>query len=245
MALIHLPAQSINTTDMFIDERVTELYAVRPDVDSEDPRTFIEDAHAAVYVYNGPRGRRDEVPENNIAETFAHYYERFGDDQTALRATRRWLKMLYPEIDEIVDLEIATVRGYSQGDWLDVFAVVSHGYGTPADHIEQYRQWAFGDVWVVSATEGVVVGGIYADSPADALNVFLADNPPAYERLIFESPLVNAVADALCDRGDETAARWLHDDEDRLWSDTGDISLGILLDAISNQAAATKKDPTT
>lgn len=244
MALIHLPAQSISTVDAFVDERVTEIYAVRPDTDSPDPRTFISDTHAAVYVYNSPRHARDAVPENHIAETFAHFYERFDDDETALRATRRWLAIVYPEINEIVDLQIATIRGYCQSDWLDVFAVVSHGYGTADSHIQEYRMWAFGYVWIVSGTEGVVVPGIYADSPEQALTEFLLDNPPAYERLIFESPLVNAVADALRDRGDEVAARWLHEDEDRLWGDAKDTSLGVLLDAISDAAATEQKGPT-
>lgn len=232
----HNPAGSIYTPDTFEDPRIDVVYEVTQDTDAEDPRTWISDKHAAVYTYCGPHGDRDEVPDNQIAKAFAHFYRDF-DGATALAATKRWLKIFHPEIDEIVDLEIATVRGYSQGDWLEVFAVVTDGYGTAESHIDQFRQWAFGNVWTVSACPGESLSGIYADDAEEALQRFLEDNPPPLDALVFDEPegIIAALFKALVDRGSEQAARSLHAHQDDAFEA---LSLGQLLDVIEEIAAA-------
>ena len=231
----HSPASTISTPDTFTDERIDVVYEVSQDLDAEDPRTWIDDAHAAVYTYHGPRGHRDEVPDNRVAEAFAHFYDRF-DDETALRATKRWLAVFHPDVAAIVDVQIATIRGYSQGDWLDVFAVVSDGYGTADSHIDQFRQWAFGDVWVVNAIPGESLAGIYADDAEEALQQFLEDNPPPLDTLVFDEPegIVTALFKALVDRGSEQAARSLHAHQDDAFET---LSLGKLLDVIEEISA--------
>jgi len=231
----HTPAHSHCVPDTFEIDGVEVIYEVRQDLDAEDPRTWIEDAHAAVYTYSGPHGHRDEIPDNPVAEAFAHFYKIF-DDQKALAATKRWLALFHPEIEKAVDLEIATVRGYSQSDWRDVFAVVSEGYGTAADHIDEFRMWAFGDVWTVEAIPGDSLSGIYADDAEEAFEQFLADNPPPLDALVFDEPesIVAALFKALVDRGSEQAARSLHAHRDQAFET---LSLGKLLDVIEEISA--------
>lgn len=236
------PASTVSTPDTFTSDRVDEIYQVVQDTDAEDPREWVSDTHAALYVYSGPRGYREEVPGNPIAEAFAHFYRTY-DAEKSLAMTRRWLNLFHPELVGFLDFGTATVRGYSQSDWAEVFVVASDGYGTAAEHVDEYRMWAFGDVWAVSAIGGESTSGIYAESPAEALEQYLEQHPPAYDRLIFDNPVAKALADALVDRGDVAAAVWLHGNEEVLFGQDPALSVGMLLDRLQRAAALRADSP--
>lgn len=183
MSLAHTPAYTTSHPDRFEDEITGRGYEVLPDTDAEDPRSWNEPAHAALWAYNKPRVGGGSVagvkPDGNVAvDAFAHYYERDGDDEIALRMTRRYLAAFHP--DAHLDVATSTIRGYSQGDWLDVVVAVADGYGSPASHADTFRQWAFGDVWFVSSDHGESMGGIFADDPAQAVAQFRAQHEPKH-----------------------------------------------------------------
>lgn len=176
MTLVHTAAHSVSMPDRFEDDETGVGFDVFQDTDADDPRTWVPDEHAAIYVYNGPRGHKDsEVPDNVVVQAFARFNETLPSDDHAFAATVRWLNIFHP--DRKVDLVMQTIRGYSQGDWQDVFAVVGDGYGTAESHISQFRMWAYGDVWVVNPDQGDAVGGIYADDPDEALKQFVDEHP--------------------------------------------------------------------
>lgn len=169
--LIHTPAHTIDVPDTFTNPLTGAAYEVRQDTDAESPLSWVESAHAGLWVFNEPRmsaGNTRELPSDNVALlAFAHFYDRYGMPDTALRMTRRYLELFPPRIP--MTIAEATVRGYSQGDWLEVVAATEQGYGTPEDLIETYRQWAFGDVWAVTGPDGDSLSGIYADDPEAAV----------------------------------------------------------------------------
>lgn len=188
MSMTHTPAHSTCHPDHFEDETTGLGYDVYQDTYAEDPRSWIgDDKKVAVYVFNGPRNDKDaEVPDNIAAQAFARFYE-LWDEAKSLAVTRRWLAIFR---EEKYDLAVSTIRGYSQGDWAEVFAASvidgapentdgTPGYGTAQDHIDQYSSWRWGDVWTVSPDEGDSLSGIYADDAEKALKLYLKNNPPA------------------------------------------------------------------
>ena len=184
MSMTHTPAHSTHHPDRFEDETTGLGYDVFQDTDAEDPRSWIgDDEKVAVYVFNGARGDKDaDVPGNVAAQAFARFYELYKED-VALALTKRWLRIFRKER---YDLAMRTIRGYSQGDWAEVFAasVIDHedgtpGYGTAQGHIDQYASWRWGDVWTVSPDEGDSLSGIYAASAEEALERYLEYSPPA------------------------------------------------------------------
>ena len=240
VAFFHTPAYTITIPDTHVDPTIDRQYKVVQDLDAEDPREWIEDSHVALYVYNGPRGHKDPIPDNRIAEVFDHFYKIY-DDEKALAATKRWLTVFYPEIAAIVEVEISNIQGYSQGDWLDVLAVVTQGYGSAASHINEFRQWVFGDVWTVS--DGTdTLSGIYADDQEQAVEFFLLENPVPFEAMIFDNPFVEAFAHTLYYGGNPTAARWLHAHPQFLSTTAGTHTVPQTLDAIVAAAEADRKD---
>lgn len=180
MGFTHTPAFSITIADRVTDDSIGRSFRAAQDEFAEDPRNWIDDEHVALYVFNAPRGDRDsDVPENIAIQAFARFYEIF-DDQQSLQATKRWLAIFYPELK--IDLEMRTIRGYSQSDWLDVVCASEEGYGSADDHIDEYRMWAFGDVWTVTPEEdGDPLSGIYADDVEEAVKQYLEQFPELKE----------------------------------------------------------------
>lgn len=101
--------------------------------------------HACVWVLRGGYSRRDNTPDNIAAMVFENYFDRF-DAERSLLLTKRWLSAYRPDLH--VEVIVGSANGYSQGDWRDVFAADEDGYGSAESHIEEFRQWAGGDVWV-------------------------------------------------------------------------------------------------
>lgn len=174
MALKHTPAHTTEHPDRFEDEMTGFGYSVLHDVDAERPRVSTGDERVAVYAYRGPRGHADPVPENVAAQAFDRFFQAYVAERS-ITLTKRYLAAFHPE--KRIGVAIETIHGYGQGDWLDVFAAASYGEGGPEEHIDRFRMWAFGDVWVVVPDGKPGVGGIYADGPEKAL---------AYYRETFE-----------------------------------------------------------
>lgn len=173
MTLTHHPAHTVHHPDRFVDTDTGRQYSVLVDQDAHDPRSRVDDKHAGLWAYVEPSIGGNSVasvrPDNMAIDAFARFYRDFHHE-TALQLTRRWLRIFHP--DETYQLAISTIRGYTQGDWMDVVAAVSEGHGTPESHINQFRMWAFGDVWIVIPDQKAGISGIYADSPGEALEQF-------------------------------------------------------------------------
>lgn len=199
MNLTHKPAHTSDSPDRFEDEETGWGYIVRQDIDAEDPRSWVETEHAALWVYNEPSMSHSvaaEKPEGNfVLDAFARFYATMDED-TAFATTVRWLNVFHP--DSTMALAMQTIRGYSQGDWLDVICAVEDGYGTPESHINQFRQWAFGDVWVVIPDWTSGISGIYAADAAEALKYFrenFEDDPNWVDKKIAEEEAANKPLD--------------------------------------------------
>ncbi|MDO4254372.1 MAG: hypothetical protein Q4C81_04380 [Kocuria sp.] len=241
MPLKHIPAHTTSHPDRFEDEETGWGYSVQQDLDAEDPRTWTDDEHASVHTYRGPRGHADVVPENLAAQAFDRYWQDHDAEQ-ALALTERYLAAFHPE--ERISVAVRTVRGSSQDEWRDVFAAVADGHGTPDGHIDQFRMWAFGDVWTVVPDKGSGISGIYADSPEAALEQFRKDfedetvgDDPSVE-VGWDNELPKAIAECLADREEPEAARaaaWLkeHESDDQVWS-----AINRLFDDLQELAAA-------
>lgn len=175
MVFKHTPAHILEVPDTFEDTVSGKTYEATQDLDVEDPRGWIEIENACLYVYQGPRGDYEDVPEHEVAQAFDRFWQRTGNAGQALTLTRRWLNIYRPN-DEY-DISIETIRGYSQSDWAEVFAVVKIGYGTAASHIRDYRMWRYGDVWLVTDSDGESCGGIYADSAEEAVTQYITEGP--------------------------------------------------------------------
>lgn len=243
MTITHTPAHSTCHPDRFENEETGWGYSVLQDVDAEDPRSRIEPEHAALWAYRQPRLSSSvaaDRPDNPVIDAFAEFYD-YHDADTALELTRRWLRIFHPE--NKLQIQIGQVTGYSQGDWLDMIAVVAEGYGTPDSHLQQFGQWAFGDVWTVIPDRGAGISGIYADDSEEALAYFrenFEDDEPEPEQTrahVWANALPEAIAECLADREEpaaEHAATWLkvHEDDGAVWS-----AINRLFDELQQLAA--------
>lgn len=173
MMLTHTPAHTSSHPDRFEDEGTGWGYSVLQDTDAEDPRAWYQPEDVALWAYREPplsRSVAASKPTGNLAvDAFARFHEYFDAEQ-ALTATRRYLAVFHPE--EKIDVQISTITGYSQGDWLEMVAAVREGHGSCQAHLENFRRWAFGDVWVVIPDGRPGICGIYADDAEDALAYF-------------------------------------------------------------------------
>lgn len=170
MTLTHIPAHTSHHPDRYIDVKTGLGYSVCQDAGAEDPRQRIGDEHAALFTYRGPRGDADAVPDNVAAQAFDRYWQKTNDEDKALNLTRRYLALFHPE--KKIAVTISTIRGYSQGDWREVFVAVSDDYGKPENHVEEFSMWAFGDVWIVIPDGKAGISGIHAEDAEAALTYF-------------------------------------------------------------------------
>lgn len=174
MTFTHIPAHTTYHHDRFVDEATGLGYEVSQDTCAEDPRNWTLDSEVALWAYSESRSAR---PTGNLAiDAFARYYEETGCGEKALGLTRRYLAAFHADSKILIDT--ATIHGYAQSDWMDVVCASTEGFGSPEGHISEYRQWAFGDVWVVVPDKGAPMGGIYADDAEAALKFFLEDYDP-------------------------------------------------------------------
>lgn len=209
MTLTHIPAHTSYHPDRFTDTKTGLGYSVFQDAGAEDPRKRIGDEHAAVYTYRGSRGHADAVPGNVAAQAFDRYWQDTSDDDKALELTRRYLALFHPE--KKIAVTISTIRGYSQGDWREVFVAVSDGYGKPESHVEEFSMWAFGDVWIVIPDGKAGISGIYADDAEAALTYFREN----YEDEELPATKNDIPLDPLNDSG-SYVVKWTIDGEENL-----------------------------
>lgn len=172
MSLTHTPAHTHEYPDRFVNEATGWGYSVRQDTEADDPRDDLPNV-MALWAYSEPRNGSSVAgipPEDNVAiDAFARYWDQYDAD-TSLALTQRYLAAFHPE--KKISVAIKTIRGYSQSDWLDVVCAVEDGYGSPESHIDEFRQWAFGDVWAVIPDGKPGISNIYADSVEEALSYF-------------------------------------------------------------------------
>jgi len=177
MLLTHIPAHTKKYNDIFINPKTGEKFEVYPDYDAEDPRKFWDDHSTAIYVYNtNNNDNPDEKPPNNyIAEAFARFRQIFDKDSVDI--IDRWLKIFHPA--EKSQYKCATIHGYSQSEWIEVFVVIADGCGNPDSYLQEFRMWYYGDVWVVIPDTDnkdyaeSALGEIYAYTPEEALGQYL------------------------------------------------------------------------
>ena len=139
---------------------------------------------------------RGDSPEGKLSEVFERYWQEYDDDK-ALELTRRWAVAFggYDEAGVEEQVILYSARGYSQGDWWDVFVAVEPGYGSAEGYAEEWEQWARGDVYMIQrerfeacGLEGCEddpeeeethwvedadwLGGIYSDDAEDAVKYY-------------------------------------------------------------------------
>jgi len=134
---------SEHITTITDDLRIVVTY----DEGTDDPRDWTPECD--VMQYNVPyRSDADDFGDcqTTLGTVFGSVYDSTGDDAKALKVALRYKRFF----DVKEDIETSTITGYSQGDWADVVAVVPEGYGTPANHLRTFRQWKFGDVYVMT-----------------------------------------------------------------------------------------------
>lgn len=213
MTLTHTPASTTSHPERFENEETGWGYSVLQDIDAEDPRTWIGSEHAALWAHHQPRLSHSvaaDKPEGNVAiDAFDRFYDEH-DAEGSLELTRRYLAVFHPE--KKIQIETGQVTGYNQGDWLDMVAAVTEGYGTPASHLDQFGQWAFGDVWVVIPDGKAGISDIYADDAEEALAYFREnfedDEPTGQESPEVQDSLLGVVVLSEPDYTSEHIARW-------------------------------------
>lgn len=164
--LNHTPARSytINIADTFTDTETGEVFTVIPDEGTENPLRWDEDL--TYFAYTSPYG--PPAPDT-FCEVFAEYWDRGHDEERALDLTNRFMRAFYG------DTRTGTlhyVTGHVQGHWADLLLVSDRPEAHEA-HAREFEQWFRGDVWyVANDTAGEGCGGIYADTPEQAVAYF-------------------------------------------------------------------------
>lgn len=170
-------------------------FTVEQDTDSPNP---VKDSGIGIEVVQLAGGYESNVTtdDNSIARIFNEFEERGLSEDKALYATRRYAKLAYGVNPDQID--IVTITGYCQSDWLRLFIYVPNGYGSPDSWARELQMWAYGDVYRVTAEKFVpcdspetchgdeeshweysdedkfwsTVSGIYADDSTEASKVY-------------------------------------------------------------------------
>lgn len=143
---------------------------------------------ASVVQYAGDNSESPDDATGALGAFFRHYAET-GDDDAALRFAQRYARAF--QTGETIDTR--TLRGHSQSHWTDAVFVTQKDAGAIESYADEYAQWFRGDVYVVMAEyatecdrgqvhwetvndqgiDSTTVGGIYADTPEDAVSQYL------------------------------------------------------------------------
>lgn len=162
--------------DVYTDEH-ERSFAVYPDTDSEDPRTWFTVNELAIIVINGDRNTHidtlTDYKDNPAIACFIELLDELDTDDPYDVSIDVWRAALH-EQNLNYDVALTTCQGYSQSDWFTALVAVKDEYGTAENYVDTYRMWAFGDVWTVvpvdpePGSEGPL-SGIYADDPESAV----------------------------------------------------------------------------
>jgi hypothetical protein len=165
------------------NERFTYEY------DTDTPLDFFTGGLYFVQILLGPRGRygynSETLPE--IENAVKRFEESYLTDDSKLRAVRRYAMLSgYAGIAE-------TVRGYSQGEWLDVFVYCpsADAENLPA-YLAEFENYFRGDVYnvtfqrskVFTAADGETVT-IWQD--VDTIGGFITDDQNKLNEYAFEA----------------------------------------------------------
>lgn len=167
----HTPAKISVTPDKFTTDDGREFH-VTYDSDSEDPRTWDEDT-AVIVLRSGTA--LDATPQwggSEVEEAARAIWEYCKDSEvvsTAINSVPGWIA------------HTTIIHGYAQSEWAEVIALAEEAdslenLSALRNRINVFRQWAYGDVYVVSEVGGESIGGIYAEDMEEAVNAFIDGN---------------------------------------------------------------------
>lgn len=165
----HTPATISVTPDMFTTDDGRQFYVTYDDC-AEDPRTWDEDTAVIVLrggSYNIPDWGNSEIEE--AARAIWDYSKDSDAVSTAINSVPGWIA------------HTTIIHGYSQSDWAEVIALAEDADSLETrsklrNRINVFRQWKYGDVYVVNEIGGDCMGGIYADDMEDAVCSYIDGN---------------------------------------------------------------------
>lgn len=189
MTLTHTQQSGyIRLDDVYTDDDGVE-YTVYPDIDAEDPRTWLTHEEAALVVIDADRHTQtdniNDYDDNPVIDDLLRTMER--NDIEPGDITPKWWDAY---VDSLAERQlpydvVMTTCHTSQSSWFTVIAAVKDGYGSAMGHIDTFETWARGDVWVVSPDhpDYDTLCGIYADSPESAVEEYIDNYRPTQLQL--------------------------------------------------------------
>lgn len=189
MTLTHTQQSGyIRLDDVYTDDDVVE-YTVYPDIDAEDPRTWLTHEEAALVVIDADRHTQtdniNDYDDNPVIDDLLRTMER--NDIEPGDITPKWWDAY---VDSLAERQlpydvVMTTCHTSQSSWFTVIAAVKDGYGSAMGHIDTFETWARGDVWVVSPDhpDYDTLCGIYADGPESAVEEYIDNYRPTQRQL--------------------------------------------------------------
>ena len=189
MTLTHTQQSGyIRLDDVYTDDDGVE-YTVYPDIDAEDPRTWLTHEEAALVVIDADRHTQtdniNDYDDNPVINDLLRTMEQ--NDIEPGDITPKWWDAYVDSLAEHnfpYDVVMTTCHT-SQSSWFTVIAAVKDGYGSAMGHIDTFETWARGDVWVVSPDhpDYDTFCGIYADSPESAVEEYIDSYRPTQLQL--------------------------------------------------------------
>lgn len=189
MTLTHTQQSGyIRLDDIYTDDDGVE-YTVYPDIDAEDPRTWLTHEEAALVVIDADRHTQtdniNDYDDNPVINDLLRTMEQ--NDIEPGDITPKWWDAYVDSLAEHnfpYDVVMTTCHT-SQSSWFTVIAAVKDGYGSAMGHIDTFETWARGDVWVVSPDhpDYDTFCGIYADSPEIAVEEYIDNYRPTQLQL--------------------------------------------------------------
>lgn len=189
MTLTHTQQSGyIRLDDVYTDDDGVE-YTVYPDIDAEDPRSWLTHEEAALVVIDADRHTQtdniNDYDDNPVINDLLRTMEQ--NDIEPGDITPKWWGAYIGSLAERqlpYDVVMTTCHT-SQSSWFTVIAAVKDGYGSAMGHIDTFETWARGDVWVVSPDhpDYETFCGIYADSPESAVEEYIDNYRPTQRQL--------------------------------------------------------------
>ena len=189
MTLTHTQQSGyIRLDDVYTDDDGVE-YTVYPDIDAEDPRTWLTHEEAALVVIDADRHTQtdniNDYDDNPVIDDLLRTMEQNNIEPGDI--TPKWWDAYVDSLTEHnfpYDVVMTTCHT-SQSSWFTVIAAVKDGYGSAMGHIDTFETWARGDVWVVSPDhpDYDTLCGIYADDPESAVEEYNDNYRPSQRQL--------------------------------------------------------------
>lgn len=187
MTLTHTQQSGyIRLDDVYTDDDGVE-YTVYPDIDAEDPRSWLTHEEAALVVIDADRHTQtdniNDYDDNPVINDLLRTMEQ--NDIEPGDITPKWWDAYVDSLAERqLPYDVVMTTCYtSQSSRFTVIAAVKNDYGSAMGHINTFETWARGDVWVVSPDhpDYETLCGIYADDPESAVEEYI-DNYRSTQR---------------------------------------------------------------